>query len=84
MPFSTPGDLSNPGIGPTSPALAGGFFTTEPPGKPRGWDTKSLKAQTAKWLQLQKVLRAAVRVYPDPESLQRYYSDSTFFQVPDV
>ena len=28
------GDLSNPGIKPTSPALAGGFFTTEPPGNP--------------------------------------------------
>ena len=25
---------SNPGIEPASPILAGGFFTTEPPGKP--------------------------------------------------
>ena len=35
--FSSPGDLSNPGIEPEStlsPALTGGFFTTEPPGKP--------------------------------------------------
>ena len=32
-PFPPPGDLSNPGIDPTS-ALAGRFFTTEPPGKP--------------------------------------------------
>jgi len=30
----SPGDLHNPGIIPTSSALAGGFFTTEPPGKP--------------------------------------------------
>ena len=30
----SPGDLPNPGIEPQSPALAGGFFTTEPPGKP--------------------------------------------------
>ena len=29
----TPGDLSNLGIKPVSPALAGGFFTTEPAGK---------------------------------------------------
>ena len=32
-----PGDLPDPGIEPVSPessALAGGFFTTEPPGKP--------------------------------------------------
>ena len=29
--FSSPGDLPDPGIEPVSPALAGGFFTTEPP-----------------------------------------------------
>ena len=27
-------DLPNPGIEPSSPALAGGFFTTEPPARP--------------------------------------------------
>ena len=35
--FPTPGDLPDPGIEPASlafPALAGGFFTTEPTGKP--------------------------------------------------
>ena len=31
--FPSPGDLPDPGIKPMSPALAGGFFTTEPPGK---------------------------------------------------
>ena len=30
----TPGGLPNPGVGSTPPALAGGFFTTEPAGKP--------------------------------------------------
>ena len=30
MPFPPPGDLSHPGIEPTSPALAGGFFTGKP------------------------------------------------------
>ena len=30
MPFSTPGDLPNPGIESKSPALAGVFFTTTP------------------------------------------------------
>ena len=33
LPFPTPGDLANPGIEPMSPALAGVFFTTKPPGK---------------------------------------------------
>ena len=30
----SPGDLPNPGIEPMSPTLAGGFFATEPSGKP--------------------------------------------------
>ena len=34
MLFLSPGDLPNPGIEFTSPALAGRFFTIEPPGKP--------------------------------------------------
>ena len=34
LPFPSPGDLPDPGIEPASPALAGRFFTTEPPGKP--------------------------------------------------
>ena len=37
LPFPPPEDLPHPGIKPmslTSPALAGGFFTTVPPGKP--------------------------------------------------
>ena len=33
LPFPSPGALPNPGTEPTSPALAGGFFTAEPPGK---------------------------------------------------
>ena len=32
LPFASPGDFPNPGVKPTSPASAGGFFTTEPPG----------------------------------------------------
>ena len=34
MPFPPPGDLPNPGIEPAAPALAGGFFATQQPGKP--------------------------------------------------
>ena len=40
LPFPPPEELSNPGIKPESPvssALAGGFFTIEPPGKPFLW-----------------------------------------------
>ena len=38
VPFPSAGDLPNSGVEPLSPvppALAGGFFTTELPGKPR-------------------------------------------------
>jgi len=37
LPCPSPGALPHPGIKPVSlifPALAGGFFATEPPGKP--------------------------------------------------
>ena len=34
FPFPSPGDRPNLGIEPMSPALAGGFFATEPPRKP--------------------------------------------------
>ena len=45
LPFSSPRDLPNPGIklaSLLSPALAGGFFPTEPPGKPHLFDFPSL------------------------------------------
>ena len=33
LPFPSPGDLSDPGIEPVSPALAGEFLTIKLPGK---------------------------------------------------
>ena len=35
LPFPSPGDLSNPGIKPGSPALQADALTSEPPGKPK-------------------------------------------------
>ena len=32
LPFPSPGDLPDPGIAPASPALAGRFFISGPPG----------------------------------------------------
>ena len=37
LPFPSPGDLPDPGIEPLPPKLAGKFFTTEPPGKPKSY-----------------------------------------------
>ena len=45
LPLPSPGDLPDPGIKPMfpeSPALAGGFFTTAPPGKPIHADRQML------------------------------------------
>ena len=39
LTFPSPGDLPDPGIKPTSPALAGRFVTTVPPGKPNTMPT---------------------------------------------
>ena len=47
MPFP-PGDFPNPGIkgaSPVTPAFAGGFFTIEPPGKPKNHVESLLDAQ---------------------------------------
>ena len=46
LPFPPPGDLSDAGseaVSLVSPALAGGFFTTVPPGKPKECVKKPLK-----------------------------------------
>ena len=34
-PFPSPGSLPDPGIEPASPAFVGGFFPSEPPGRPQ-------------------------------------------------
>ena len=48
LPFPSPGDLPDPGIQPASPTLAGGFITTEPPGKPTvWWSTKTSPPKTS-------------------------------------
>ena len=46
LPFTSPGDLPDPGIEPTSPTLASGFFTTEPLGKPHSSPTCELTSAT--------------------------------------
>ena len=48
--FLSPGDLPDPGIKPVSlgsPGLAGGFFTTVPPGKPELKPGSSLMVTSA-------------------------------------
>ena len=69
LPFSPPGYLLNPGIEPTSPALAGRFFTPQPPGKST-FHIQAEKCQNDKetftFLTFQKV-----RLKPKPISRSR-------------
>ena len=46
VPFPPTGDLFDPGIEPTSPGLAGGFFAKAPPGKPVNVHKDIKKAHT--------------------------------------
>ena len=46
LPFPSPGDLPDPGVEPTSPALAFGFLTAEKPGSPRDYLDDTLLCST--------------------------------------
>ena len=45
LPFLPPGDLPNLGKEPVSPALGGGFSTSESPGKPERFSTNCEKSE---------------------------------------
>ena len=59
LPFPLPADLPNPGIKPASSALAGRFFTTEPPGKLTVLYRMVNKVKAFFWTNLQQYPRAA-------------------------
>ena len=65
LSFPSPGDLPDSGIKPGSPALAGRFFTTEPPGKP----TSLLGSHSACHTGPQHSPSLPVATWPGPEPL---------------
>ena len=67
LPFPLPKDLPDPGIKPTSPVLAGGFFTTEPPGKPCSSQVST--DNEAKWTWLVTLLLSQHLLYLDQSFL---------------
>ena len=73
-PCSPPGDLPHPGIEPTSPALAGGFFIAEPLGKPQS----RVKCQSLGRVQLFATPQSAAHQTPLSMgfSRQEYWSGS--------
>ena len=66
FPFPSPGDLPHPGIKPESPALAGRFFTTEPPGKPSNPGVRAKLDQWQGWSHRdQQTPRSAKSLWPE-------------------
>ena len=57
LAFPPPGDLPDPRIKPKSPALAGRFFTTEPPGNPHRHTS----------FPLSNIIMPYQRLYPAPD-----------------
>ena len=64
LPFPSPGDLPNTGTELPSPALAGGFFTTEPPGK-----SINIKSQNHIRLTLPRHLLLGRKAMINPDSI---------------
>ena len=61
LPLPPPGDLPHPGMEPTSPAVAGGFFAAEPPGhSPPGAEEEGEVGQAGR---LRVVSEAAEQVW---------------------
>ena len=84
LPFPSSGDLSHPEIEPASlvsPALAGRFFTTEPPGEPPKLDSDS-----SYWYYLSALHASRIsyklRVQKESENPRKhtYIIDQNFFQ----
>ena len=68
LPFPSPGDLPDPGVEPTSPALACGFFTAEPLGSPHDYlDDTLLCSRLCKAFILRKVFDS--KIYKCKKSL---------------
>ena len=69
LPFPASADLSNPGIKPKSPALSGGFFTTELPGKP-GIDISGRQTENSKelWVTMFRKVADTVLFFNDNQS----------------
>ena len=75
MPFSSPGDLPNPGNKPTSLALAGELFTTEP-NSHRPWYPAPKEGQVIFTKMRDQVLRGLKRSYKAERS-KRLLEDNT-------
>ena len=63
LPFPSPGDLSNPGIEPGSPALQADTLSSEPPGKPLEYITLYLMSCSYKNTCIFKIISICIFIY---------------------
>ena len=71
LPFPFPGHLPDPEIDVGSPALAGGFFTTAPPGKP----ISNNCSYTNQIMKIQLVMKSVARSLDILQHLMKIRSD---------
>ena len=84
LPLPSPGDLPEPGIKPASPALAGGFFTTEPPGNPKKINEENSKIQMKKTSNPSSTLGPKIYLYywfPVPCSFWLFKFTMTYIRI---
>ena len=79
LPFPPPGALPDPEIESPSPALAGGFFTTEPPGKPKSHPTSEEKDGRARRPPSQPSVKVCMA--PNPETFSNMTLKSSRFEA---
>ena len=73
VPCPPPGDLSNPGIEPRSPALQADSLLSEPPGKPKVWTTRGLNWGRVLSLPLDYAMDHVCRMEPVKAEVPRIY-----------
>ena len=79
LPFPPPGAPPDPGIESPSPALAGGFFTTEPPGKPKSHPASEEKDGRARRPPSQPSVKVCLA--PKPEIFSNVTLKSSKFEA---
>ena len=89
LPFPSPGHLPDPGIEPTSPALAGGFFSTEPPGKPcllivNYYISWTLSHLLGCWIHKGRIYCSNLNLAAHQNDLKRFFQITDVWALPSV
>ena len=72
LPFTSPGDLSNPGIEPGSHALQADSLPSEPPGKPQ----PDRQVEVKSWRTLKDMIKSSELILREQEVLGRFKQEN--------